>query len=238
MASDRYCIGCGYLLNRLSKNICPECGRWFDPDDASTFEAESVPFAWRRWARPPSNVHILLTFVFLVGCIVAQSEPGFPGGATLLAMPILAGVLVSDYLGRMVAVRLDRARARRDATEKRRTQRWRWAVAPLATIAVISGVMTRWPLQLRFHVSRTALEYAVDDFQAGQNGDTSKPRLVGLYRVDKLFARGEGNVGFRTSRRIRLDGRVQCAGFEFRPSSPPDEGRYRSLTPRWYVIEW
>lgn len=31
------CLGCGYILNGLPENRCPECGRSFDPDDPETY---------------------------------------------------------------------------------------------------------------------------------------------------------------------------------------------------------
>ena len=36
------CLGCGYILDGLPENRCPECGREFDPDDHATFTAEPV----------------------------------------------------------------------------------------------------------------------------------------------------------------------------------------------------
>lgn len=31
------CLGCGYILDGLPESRCPECGRRFDPNDATTF---------------------------------------------------------------------------------------------------------------------------------------------------------------------------------------------------------
>jgi hypothetical protein len=38
-----WCKQCGYALNGLSENRCPECGREFDPNDSSTFSIASTP---------------------------------------------------------------------------------------------------------------------------------------------------------------------------------------------------
>lgn len=35
-----WCLGCGYELVGQEDPRCPECGREFDPDDASTFRSE------------------------------------------------------------------------------------------------------------------------------------------------------------------------------------------------------
>jgi hypothetical protein len=36
------CLSCGYDLRNLTEHRCPECGREFDPNDPSTFEARAV----------------------------------------------------------------------------------------------------------------------------------------------------------------------------------------------------
>ena len=33
----KICLGCGYILDLLPGNRCPECGRFFDPDDVQSF---------------------------------------------------------------------------------------------------------------------------------------------------------------------------------------------------------
>jgi len=35
------CLGCGYILDGLPENRCPECGRGFDPEDPKTYAASS-----------------------------------------------------------------------------------------------------------------------------------------------------------------------------------------------------
>lgn len=42
------CKGCGYLLRDLGNNVCPECGRAFDPADAATYVANPTVDRWRR----------------------------------------------------------------------------------------------------------------------------------------------------------------------------------------------
>ena len=34
-----FCLACGYQLGRSGDQLCPECGRAFDPDQASTYAA-------------------------------------------------------------------------------------------------------------------------------------------------------------------------------------------------------
>lgn len=44
--STARCLKCGYLLCGLPTSVCPECGRAFDPTDASTYDLR--PPEWRK----------------------------------------------------------------------------------------------------------------------------------------------------------------------------------------------
>ena len=44
--STARCLRCGYLLHGLPSTVCPECGRAFDPADASTYDLRLPD--WRR----------------------------------------------------------------------------------------------------------------------------------------------------------------------------------------------
>lgn len=46
------CKQCGYALKGLTSNVCPECGRAFDPDDPDTVKialrvTPMPPFPWK-----------------------------------------------------------------------------------------------------------------------------------------------------------------------------------------------
>src|SRR5687767_6979345 len=41
--TPRYCLRCFYDLRGLPENRCPECGRFFDPDDPRTYSATVSP---------------------------------------------------------------------------------------------------------------------------------------------------------------------------------------------------
>lgn len=43
------CLTCGYLLRGLTKPLCPECGREFDPQDLATFDHDPRRRRRRRW---------------------------------------------------------------------------------------------------------------------------------------------------------------------------------------------
>lgn len=46
--SSKYCLDCGYCLDHLESNACPECGRAFDASDSSTYNTH-VKTLWPRW---------------------------------------------------------------------------------------------------------------------------------------------------------------------------------------------
>ena len=39
-----YCRKCGYVLDGLDKNRCPECGREFDPNNQATYKVTPLRF--------------------------------------------------------------------------------------------------------------------------------------------------------------------------------------------------
>ncbi len=57
------CLRCGYLLRGLPTPVCPECGRAFEPADASTYDLR--PPGWRRRQWIKAGVFFaLILFVF------------------------------------------------------------------------------------------------------------------------------------------------------------------------------
>jgi hypothetical protein len=50
-ARSMRCRSCGYVLDQLTSNQCPECGEAFDPDDPQTFQwypkPRSRPAGWK-----------------------------------------------------------------------------------------------------------------------------------------------------------------------------------------------
>ncbi len=67
---DAICLDCGYSLRGLcyiaGKSIyygrCPECGRWFDPDDSSTFGTKGAQ-------RPADRLGVALLFAALAAIL-------------------------------------------------------------------------------------------------------------------------------------------------------------------------
>ena len=49
--STARCLRCGYFLRGLPTPVCPECGRAFDPADASTYDLRPPDWRRRQWIR-------------------------------------------------------------------------------------------------------------------------------------------------------------------------------------------
>lgn len=146
---------------------------------------------------------------------------------------VLIGATV-DWLARLVATACDRQRATCDRTKPHGRRSWRWAITPSAVLIVISVIVFDWPLKVRFHQSKEALQqaaYAVLDGTIPNMG----PQTIGLYRVEKIEV-------------LRIDGVPQAVkfitgwsfdplGFAYRPNDPWPNSPDR-LERCWYFEQW
>jgi hypothetical protein len=60
--ANKYCLDCGYNLRGLERGNCPECGRWFDPEERWSWSSQEPVSPGRRLAGD-------IAFSLLVGCI-------------------------------------------------------------------------------------------------------------------------------------------------------------------------
>jgi rRNA maturation protein Nop10 len=66
-----YCRACNFDLRGLTSNVCPECGRAFDPTHPATF-------LWRprsRWPRLLLRIGAGVALVLLLSCVGAIAVP-------------------------------------------------------------------------------------------------------------------------------------------------------------------
>lgn len=230
------CIGCGYRLANLPAQTCPECGRWFDPDDPSTYVMLGFLAGWRRWAKPPTIFECVLLAALSVYGVIGSSGPARWEQVELffIGCPAIPAwfVLILLYVRRSTAFISDRARATRDE-QPRRTSRLRWIVAPVCVLLVLSTIVWPWPLMLRFRLSHKAFEDVLADYNSGR----PVPRSVGLYRVRTVTIRDPANrpnaVSFETGHSL-----FDPVGFEYDPHSahPPDP-RALEVAPHWFTYE-
>ncbi|MCG3131507.1 MAG: hypothetical protein FLDDKLPJ_02300 [Phycisphaerae bacterium] len=71
---DRFCLFCGYNLHGLPSDLCPECGRAFDPANPRTFDVR--PGGRHRAIRRRATRAVLATLVLFIAWAL------FPRGTT------------------------------------------------------------------------------------------------------------------------------------------------------------
>ncbi len=47
--NSKRCLDCGYILDRLPRPRCPECGREFDPGEPWTYAPAEAPTGWPQF---------------------------------------------------------------------------------------------------------------------------------------------------------------------------------------------
>ncbi len=190
-ALDRFCRDCGHALAGLRSPICPECGRGFDPDDPRT--TVDSPKPWRRTIA--ALVRPLVVFNLLVATAVV----------------IANGIGLDPLLGFLIAVGLSPALllplAAVPFPSLPLKRRWR-VLAVLAPLAVVTTVLTDWPVRVLFEMHRSAFVAEAARIRAvptpaslGQGvGDRrSGPIRVGTFSVLRVRETPDGNLGFQLS---------------------------------------
>ena len=106
---NRYCLTCGYLLRGLPDPRCPECGRPFDPTDASTYGSRGYAPALAAHLRRPPGWPLLTVSALCIVLVVTASDPTFawlvlvPAAVVLLCRILLLGLTLCFYPGLKVA---------------------------------------------------------------------------------------------------------------------------------------
>lgn len=223
------CSGCNYALRGLARNICPECGRAFDPANPATFRVPRRRINWRRLARPPSLLAVLATLA-ITGCHLNERSLPFQA-ATLtdrgLSFPIslwaVPGWLIVFYWLRAVIAFAYSHESERDP-RVRPKGRWRWVVLPICAVFCGSATVTQWPLWLRFELSRPAFERAARKQLQISDVSDDGPCWIGLYYVRRIartptpavfFVVDDGSREARQAWAMWTDGE---GGFAFRPA--------------------
>lgn len=178
------CMQCGYAIGRLPAGLCPECGRAFDPGDASSYRHP------RRWSqaqwdfvRPPGIYFHLLVVIFGVVHVLLD--------ACLDPIGLLFLVPVWLVLGLIWSVRLlGRTWALWSCGKLRMFWRYRPIAQCLAPVLVLTIAAMVWfdvPFRLRFELSRSSLDAIANDALARRPVRT--PRRCGLFTVSRIECR-------------------------------------------------
>ncbi len=237
LPEDACCLKCGYLLRGLSAPRCPECGREFDPADRSTYG----PFvSWvRRWQRRYSGPPSWPKTTVIIGASAWFFE-GFTRPCEFRDMALDRWVLLAtiwlvvalDYSVTIVASVTYGSQMAGVPKGRWYDAAARWALTPAALLLVFLCVASSGPADLRFAVSRPALENAARDMLLGKQVHT--PRRIGLYWIWRAGVLGNG-VGFKTG-----TFRGFAAGFECRwPANlPRTRDSLERTAPTWQRTRW
>jgi len=178
------CIDCKYALRGLHENRCPECGRAFDPADRSTFLCGPTMGSWRSLAKPPSiwecAVASVLSVLLIAGAGVFPINGSMLATISHFACFFGGGIILLIFVVRFVSTVYDQKRRRLAKSPIANVSRIRWCFVPSLLFVVASIAIYPWPLWIRFKMSQSALEAAVEDCLAGK---LTFPRDIGFFHV-------------------------------------------------------
>lgn len=232
LPADARCLGCGYRLEGLIENRCPECARAFKPDDPLTFQIGPSRPLWARIAARPSLVETIVASVFGISILVEASDPS---GSSYSFVPFMLSMLCMLFIGPLWLLRAITCffyPAQLDQTRTHRS-RSRWLPLPIAIMFLISVMVTDWPLRLRFAASKGAFDDAAKKALAGQ---FTAPCRVGLYQIEEVEVRAS-NSGARMVFFTTGWGFLDPAGFMFVEGGASQLGRI-NLTSEWTTFEY
>lgn len=123
MSEPARCLDCGYVLLGLPERRCPECGRGFDPEDASTYSTKPLFVRWKFWlpgfllaATAGIALYVLILLIagwgvaitivapFCVGAIIGYGCKARPFVLTLLALAVLSIIVAGMFSLSMVGI--------------------------------------------------------------------------------------------------------------------------------------
>lgn len=226
MPKDAACWECGYLLDGLPSNVCPECGRPFDPEDPRTFRT-----ALRDYLSPRlPGWHILLIAIATIWSLFECSKPMRLFSTTMCCCwPILLLVLPIHYVWHLARCGSIRYVASYPWGPTRRKALGRWLFTPLCYLLIAFSTYTGWPLHLRFLLSQRAFDQAALSMNAGKTPPT--PQFYGLYRVSEILPVGQGCSLFVTG--MMVGGGGEPTGFLYCPNGRSPLA-WHQITPVWY----
>ena len=123
------CLGCGYILNGLPENRCPECARAFDPDDPKTYFSK-LSYGWQYLVAAIAGAAA-------IGIAVLLLSPG-----SWFVLPLMLGGLMTEAVVVEDAVRT--LRAPRARVQQRSAMMVAVVIATLPVLAWVAGVLIAW----------------------------------------------------------------------------------------------
>jgi len=244
------CLGCGYILNNLITPYCPECGRYFNIKDPSTYLGALSP-KWRKLAKAPSLYHVLIIIGIDVLFIDIISTPGNPyylrvGFWGTIFLMIIAStlfiLLLFEYVYRFISYIKDRDRAAQDKIKQNTVHCWRWFITPISVALISSSLFCNWPLYVRFSLSYSYFENARKKCMDNTIFNTNQ-QWIGLYPVKNI---SYGNYYEFSISYFQTGGKIETydsdkgyvpMGFTYSNNDDSWQNKPRRLCAHWYITK-
>lgn len=223
------CLHCGYSLRGLPENVCPECGKAFDPAEPTTWRDTSQPepsflqtdiSPWLfGWPGPPSRPALT---IIAAACAIAvtvdsslryylypSNEPNLLRAALCLACIYLLIKVMSNMRARQ-----ERKASAPGSRETPHGARW---ITLLAEVAILGLSYSNHLgiVELRLHLSQNALDAKAAAVRTSGRADNT-PQWVGLLHFDRIGLLSDGTVKFQ----LRRAGREGTIALTHNPNPP------------------
>lgn len=218
-----FCFECCHELVDSSSEVCPECGRWFDPEDGATVYGRKPGYFFKMIMVPPGLAWFLITFLSCALFLASESAPGGYFQLTILSMLCFVvfslgflGEFFVHFLALWFCGRpfLFERIAPLDSRPRFRRRELMWFMPPLLVLSSMFLVRLDVPFRLAFIISEDALKSYVLSPPLNRS---ALPGWIGLFAVESI----DGTV-------ITLEsgGMLQTAGLIF--VDDPSEASYLS----------
>ena len=215
------CLDCNYELQGLPVARCPECGRVFDPEDASTFNPGRAIPSWAGFVLGPISWPVYLVMLLGMGEMVWRAR--LPGGHFLWRSPVMVGWLVvaGIWLVWPLVRRVVLAGFGWPGRAIRPMGRAFWIV-PVMAVGMVAGVCGQVPRRVGFRVSLPAMNRLAAEVRATPTLPHGN-RWVGVYPAKNIHAIS-GGVKFTA----QDDNTAFKAGFVYLPKLDPRNRSFHS----------